>query len=77
MPTLIDRTLIKVISTPNLMHTKVNETTFSGQSIFLGIDVHLKSWKVTVIAGDIVHKTLSSTPQVDKLHSYEDSFSRG
>lgn len=52
------------------MHTKVNETTFSGQSIFLGIDVHLKSWKVTVMAGDIVHKTFSSPPQVDKLHSY-------
>ena len=26
------------------MHTKISETTFAGQPIYVGIDVHLKSW---------------------------------
>lgn len=52
------------------MQTKVNENTFGGQSIYVGIDVHLKSWKVTVMAGDIHYKTFSSPPQSDKLVNY-------
>lgn len=52
------------------MQTKVNENTFCGQSIFVGIDVHLKSWKVTVMAGDIHYKTFSSPPESDKLVNY-------
>jgi transposase len=52
------------------MRTKVNENTFRGQSIYIGIDVHLKSWKVTVMAGNLLHKTFSSPPQPDKLFSY-------
>ena len=45
------------------MQTKVNENTFDGQSIYVGIDTHLKSWKVTVMAGDIHYKTFSSPPK--------------
>lgn len=52
------------------MQTKVNENTFCGQSIFVGIDVHLKSWKVTVMAGDIHYKTFSSPPESVKLINY-------
>ena len=52
------------------MHTKVNESTFAGQPIYVGIDVHLKSWKVTVMAGDIHCKTFSAPPQSDKLANY-------
>lgn len=52
------------------MQTKVNENTFCGQSIYVGIDVHLKSWKVTVMAGDIHYKTFSSPPEADKLVNY-------
>ena len=29
------------------MQEKVNQNDFSGQNIYVGIDVHLKSWKVT------------------------------
>jgi transposase len=52
------------------MQTKVNENTFGGQSIYVGIDVHLKSWKITVMAGDIHYKTFSSPPQSDKVVNY-------
>jgi transposase len=52
------------------MHTKVNESTFAGQPIYVGIDVHLKSWKVTVMAGDIYYKTFSAPPEADKLANY-------
>lgn len=52
------------------MHTKVNESTFAGQPIYVGIDVHLKSWRVTVMAGDIHCKTFSAPPQADKLANF-------
>jgi transposase len=52
------------------MQTKVNESTFAGQSIYVGIDVHLKSWKVTVMAGGIYYKTFSSPPEADKVANY-------
>ena len=52
------------------MRTKVSENTFGGQSIYVGIDVHLKSWKVTVMAGDLHYKTFSSPPESDKLANY-------
>ena len=52
------------------MHTKVNESTFAGQPIYVGIDVHLKSWKVTVMAGDIYYKTFSAPPDGEKLANY-------
>ncbi|MEX2235102.1 MAG: IS110 family transposase [Cyclobacteriaceae bacterium] len=52
------------------MQTKVNENTFSGQSIYVGVDVHLKSWKVTVMAGDIHYKTFSAPPESEKLVNY-------
>jgi transposase len=52
------------------MRTEVNKTTFEGQSIFVGIDVHLKSWKVTVMAGDIHYKTFSAPPKSEALFCY-------
>jgi transposase len=52
------------------MQTKVNESTFHGQSIYVGIDVHLKSWKVTVMAGEIHYKTFSSPPESERLVNY-------
>lgn len=52
------------------MHTKVNESTFAGQPIYVGIDVHLRSWKVTVMAGDVYCKTFSAPPEADKLANY-------
>ena len=43
------------------MQTKSKSTTisFKGQNIYVGIDVHLKSWKVTILVNDMEHKTFS------------------
>lgn len=53
------------------MDTQGRNFDFRGQSIFVGIDVHLKSWKVTVLLGDYVQKTISlSPPGVKPLADY-------
>lgn len=52
------------------MQTKISESTFAGQQIFVGIDVHLKSWKVTIMAGDLQLKTFSAPPEPKKLFCY-------
>lgn len=52
------------------MQEKVNEKTFSGQSIYVGIDVHKKDWKVTVMTDEMPYKTFSAPPQSDKLNNY-------
>ncbi len=31
-----------------MQRIKVNQKTFEGQSIYVGIDKHLKSWKVSI-----------------------------
>jgi transposase len=43
------------------MRTKVNEKTFDGQKLYVGIDVHKKSWKVTVLSDQYEHKALRCT----------------
>jgi transposase len=52
------------------MREKINEKTFDGQSIYVGIDVHKKSWKVSVMTKDLDYKTFSAVPQAEKLNSY-------
>lgn len=52
------------------MHRKISEKSFDGQSIYVGIDVHLKSWKVSVMSDQILYKTFSAPPQADKLRNY-------
>jgi len=36
---------------------------FEGQSIFVGIDVHLKSWTVSIFTENLLHKTFSQPPK--------------
>ena len=43
---------------------------FSGQNIYVGFDVHLKSWKVTIMTEALTHKTFSQDPNPTLLHSY-------
>ena len=38
---------------------KFNKLDFTGQSIYVGIDVHKKSWNVTIYVESIEHKTFS------------------
>lgn len=52
------------------MHLQSNELNFEGQNIYVGIDVHLKSWTVSVLTEHLHHKTFSQTSDVCSLVSY-------
>ncbi|MGC9342650.1 MAG: IS110 family transposase [Bacteroidales bacterium] len=52
------------------MQTKVNKKSFNGQSFFIGIDCHKKSWKVTILSDHYEHKTMSQNPDPQVLTSY-------
>lgn len=43
---------------------------FTGKDIYAGIDVHLKSWKVTIITQGIEYKTFSQDPDAVILLNY-------
>ncbi len=46
------------------MNAKVNKISFAGTNIYIGIDVHLKSWKVTIMVDNITYKSFSMDPDV-------------
>jgi transposase len=48
-------------------HTKVD---YSGQHIFVGIDVARKGWVVTILTETIEHQTATRPPSVESLASY-------
>lgn len=52
------------------MKTKINKTSFKGQNIYVGIDVHLKSWKITIMLEHFVYKTFSMNPSSIELKEY-------
>lgn len=52
------------------MLSKNKELDFTGENIFVGIDVHKNSWKVTVQMDELVYKTFSQDPQVVLLENY-------
>ena len=47
--------------------TKLN---FNDHKIYVGIDVHKKSWKVSIMVDDILHKRYSQNPDPDQLVHY-------
>lgn len=52
------------------MQEKISKKTFEGQSIYVGIDVHKKDWKVTIMNSELSLKTLSFVPEAEKLGAY-------
>ena len=52
------------------MQTQRKELNFEGQNIFVGIDVHLKSWNVSIFTGDLHHKTFNQPPKAESLSIY-------
>jgi transposase len=52
------------------MPTLSNKIDFNGQNIYVGFDVHLKSWKVTIMTEKLLHKTFSQPPKPEVLHQY-------
>ena len=47
-----------------------NRISFKGQNIYVGIDVHLKSWSVTILSETSVLKRMSQGVDPDALHRF-------
>ena len=43
---------------------------FSGENIYVGLDTHLKSWRVSIVVGEDVFKTFSQDPRAQLLSAY-------
>jgi len=43
---------------------------FTGQQIYVGMDVHKKSWSVSIFTEHLEHKTFSQPPEVNVLVNY-------
>lgn len=52
------------------MQRQSRELDFKGQNIFVGIDVHLKSWTVTILTETLAHKTFTQPPCAQTLYTY-------
>ncbi len=52
------------------MQKKGSKLNFDGQDIYVGIDVHLKSWKITTMLEYSDFKTLSVNPSAKELRAY-------
>lgn len=49
------------------MTTKIRQLDFSGQNIYVGMDVHKRQFTVTIASDGLVHKTFSQPPNPRKL----------
>ncbi len=49
---------------------KNNKLEFRNQRIYVGIDVHKKSWEITIILNGMKVKKYSMNPRPDELHKY-------
>ena len=52
------------------MRKQSNTLNFEGQNIYVGIDVHLKSWTVSILSEHLHHKTFVQPPSPEALSSY-------
>jgi transposase len=52
------------------METQSNKIDFSNQNIYVGFDVHLNSWKVTILTDEVAVKTFSQDPKPELLYQY-------
>ncbi|WP_187328795.1 hypothetical protein [Echinicola rosea] len=52
------------------MQRKDSQKIFEGQSVYVGIDYHKKSWKVSIYGEQYEHKTMSRDPDAEQLVRY-------
>lgn len=52
------------------MPSKFKTISFQGQNVYIGIDAHLKSWKITVMLDHMEFKTFSQDADADILSGY-------
>jgi len=61
-----------------MSHVKSSRLDFTGQPIYIGLDVHKKSWSVSIFLKYGEYKTFNQPPEVDKLlHYLRHHFPRG
>lgn len=53
-----------------LMSSKSKKLDFSGINIYIGIDTHLKNWRVTILLDETLFKTFSMDPDAKILSNY-------
>jgi len=49
---------------------KISKLDFEGQQIYVGMDVHKKSWSISVLTDKFEHKTFTQPPEVSTLVNY-------
>lgn len=60
------------------MQKQNNTLNFEGQNIYVGFDVHLKSWQVTILTENMSHKTFVMPPKPIVLSNYlKENFPNG
>jgi transposase len=53
------------------MQTQVTKKIdFTGKNLFVGLDVHKKSWSVTIVVDGIEHRTFTQAPDPEALKKY-------
>lgn len=54
------------------MPTQNNKISFEGQNFYIGLDVHFKSWNVTVLSENLTLKTFNQPPEALALRKFLD-----
>ena len=54
---------------------KISKLDFTGQQIYVGMDIHKKSWSISILTDNLENKTFTQPPDVEVLlipsiHSY-------
>lgn len=52
------------------MLSKIKINSWHGQKLYIGLDVHKKNWKVTILGPSYEHKTFSQDPNPEILANY-------
>ncbi|NIQ89473.1 MAG: IS110 family transposase [Deltaproteobacteria bacterium] len=49
---------------------KSNKLDFTGQQIYVGMDIHKKSWSISILTDNLEHKTFTQPPHIEVLVKY-------
>lgn len=52
------------------MQKQITQLDYAGQNIYVGIDVHLKSWNITIMMDKLHQKTFSQPPNPETLYNH-------
>ena len=53
-----------------LVMNKISRLDFKGQQIYVGMDIHKKSWSISILTDTLEHKTFTQPPDVEVLVKY-------